>query len=180
MTQPPFRQGYQPLPPKRRSNGPIIALFGCGGLAVLAVVIIVVALIARNPATPIPRPTYTPYSYSPPTVGDGIPDALGGIWSGTITNAEDGGTTTARIVLLAGLSTGSVSYTDSSTTCSGLLTVQESTSTKVTLRETITTGRTDCPDGYMMLYPGGSTTRYEWRENRSDTTPSWRGTLTKQ
>jgi predicted Ser/Thr protein kinase len=179
MTQPPFQQPYQP--PPKRSKGPIIAAVGCGGLAVLAIIVFAVAVIvgANNPS---PGSTYTPYSYNPPTSGTtgGIPSDLNGTWTGTITNSSDSGqTNNAKIVLFGGLSTGSVTYTSATTTCSGLLTLQESTAYKVTLKETITIGRSDCQDGYVLLYPSSSFTRYEWRASLSDTSPTWTGTLTK-
>jgi hypothetical protein len=180
MTQPPFRQGYQP--PPKSSKGPVIAAVGCGGLAVLAIIIFVVAVIvgANNPR---PHYTYTPFSYSPPTFNNpnGVSSDLGGTWTGTITSSSDGSKTwNAKIVLFAGLSTGSVTYSGTTKTCTGLLTLQESTSYKTTLKETITVGRSDCSDGYVQLYPGNSSTRYEWRGYLSDTSPSWSGTLTKQ
>jgi serine/threonine protein kinase len=182
MTPPPFQQGY-PQPRRRSSSGPIIAMVGCGGLVVLLIVIFAVAVIANSPSRP--QYTSTPYSssYSPPTLGnsDGIPAELGGTWSGTITSTKDSTKTwDAKIVLFSGLSTGSVTYTGTTKTCTGLLTMQERTSYKVTLRETITVGRTDCSDGYVQLYPGSSSTRYEWRGYLSDISPSWSGTLTKQ
>jgi hypothetical protein len=180
MTQPPFRQGYQP-PPRRSSKGPIIAMVGCGGLAVMAIIIFVVAVLVGR-SNPQPTDTYTPFSYGPTTSNpNGISSDLGGTWSGTITSAKDSTKTwDAKIVLFAGLSTGSVTYTGTSKICSGLLSMQESTSYKVTLKETITIGRSDCSDGYVQLYPGSSSTRYEWREDPSDGSPSWSGTLTKQ
>ena len=183
MTQPPFRQGHPPQPPPRRSsNGPIIAMVGCGGLIVLAIIIFIVAVLVGR-THPRPTYTYTPFSYSPPTFSNpnGISSELGGTWSGTITSAKDSAKTwAAKITLVSGLSTGTITYTGTTKICTGLLTVQSSSSYKATLKETIVTGRSDCSDGYVQLYPASSTARYEWRGYLSDTSPSWTGTLTKQ
>jgi hypothetical protein len=182
MTQPPFPQGYPP--PPKRSKAPVIAAVGCGGLVLLAVVIFAVSVIvaaAKGPTTTDYTPP--PYSFSPPplTNPDGIPADLGGTWTGSIVSSSDSSKTwDAKIVLFEGLSTGSVSYTGTTKTCSGLLTLQDSTSDKTTLKETITIGRSDCSDGYVQLYPGSSSVRYEWRGAISDTTPSWSGTLTNE
>jgi serine/threonine protein kinase len=184
MTQPPFHQGYPPQPPPRRSsNGPIIAMVGCGSLVVLAIIIFVVAVLVGRSHPQQPTYTYTPFSYSPPTYSgsNGISSELGGTWSGTITSSKDSTKTwAAKITLFSGLSTGTVTYTGVTKTCTGLLTVQSSSSYKATLKETIVSGRTDCSDGYVQLYPASSTARYEWRGYLSDTSPSWSGTLTKQ
>jgi predicted Ser/Thr protein kinase len=183
MTAPPFRQGYQP--PPKSSKGPLIAAIGCGSLAVLVIIIFVVAVIVGKSNPRPPSYTYTPYSYSPPTYNNlnpnGVSSELGGTWTGTITSASDSSKTwNAKIVLFAGLSTGSVTYSGTTKTCTGLLTLQTSTSYRTTLKETISVGRSECSDGYIQLYPGSTSTRYEWRGYLSDTSPSWTGTLTKQ
>jgi hypothetical protein len=147
------------------------------------IIIFVVAVIVGKSNPQRPRYTYTPYSYSPPTYSNpnGVSSELGGTWTGTITSASDSSKTwNAKIVLFSGLSTGSVTYTGVTKTCTGLLTLTTSTSYRTTLKETISVGRSDCSDGYIQLYPASTSIRYEWRGYLSDTSPSWTGTLTKQ
>jgi serine/threonine protein kinase len=197
MTQPPMQMGggmgQPPMqaypPPQRRSNGPIIAAIGCGALVILVLIIVIVAVVANSggssDSTTSAAPPYT-YSPSPtdsPTESTGtdtVPSAFNGIWNGTI-GKTDGAKDKARFSLFTGLSSGLVSYynTSGTTICTGLLHVYSATDTKLVLRETILTNKDKCTDGYDTLYAdSGSSLRYEWRETLSSTV-DWTGTLSK-
>ncbi len=191
MTPPPMAMPVYPQQ-RRRSNGPIIAGIGCGALILLVVIIVVVAVIANgggsgssDSTTSAAAPTDT--SLTSPTDspgfgggGDTVTDAFNGIWNGTITKT-DGSTDKARITLFSGLSTGLVSYlnTSGTTICTGTLHVESATDSKIVLSENILTNSDKCANGYDTLYSqSDGSVRYEWQVSQTGSV-DWKGTLNK-
>jgi eukaryotic-like serine/threonine-protein kinase len=103
------------------------------------------------------------------------PATLTGNWSGQVHQAGPVLTVIVRISLPAGSATGTISYPQLS--CSGRLAIVAVAERKVTLDQTIASGRANCPDGVITLVsqPAGTATFTFLRANGGNPT----GTLTR-
>jgi len=77
------------------------------------------------------------------------PAALAGSWSGQVRQASPALTVSVRISLPAGSATGTITYRQLG--CSGRLAIVAVAARKVTLDQTIVSGRGKCPDGVITL-----------------------------
>ncbi|MFB4303394.1 serine/threonine-protein kinase [Actinomadura sp. NTSP31] len=195
--RPPMQPPMQPPPPptygppsgKSSSPGPAIAI-GCGVLALIVLigVVVLVVIAANSDDDAGPSPTSTSI-YTPPT-DDETPTTsarggLVGVWDGTgyQPGAPSGHQNfTAKFALVYTYGTATYDYNGAQPTCYtklSLLSGDESSS-MVEYQETPMAGqeRSNCAPGYVrFVAPGGSTMRWEWRENRSDPTASASGTV---
>jgi hypothetical protein len=185
--QPPMQQPPYGPPPRKSSAGPIIAI-GCGVLALIVIVVVVViAIAAANSDNDDPTPTYT-NTYTPPGGDESSPPStsrggLVGVWEGTGYQpgvAAGSRNFSAKFALVYTYGTATYDYSGSQPTCYTKLSLLsgDENSSMVEYQETPMAGqKTDeCAPGYVrFVSPGGSTMRWEWRENRSDPTASASG-----
>lgn len=175
-----------PAPARGGSKGPIIAAVGCGTLALLAVVLLLVlAAIGSQVDNPTTTPSYPPPSidYTPPTFSTpfgryGAHPDFAGTWTGKGFQTEPKPSTwNIKITLSANRALGNVEYGDGA--CTGFLTVRSSDSTTTEASELVSGN--DCEvTGYLTLkLIGTDTMRYEWKKYSSDTRPAATGTLTR-
>ena len=120
---------------------------------------------AQTGATRLPTPL--PSARAPAT--------LTGTWSGQVHQTGPVLTVIVRISLPAGSATGTITYPQLS--CSGRLAIVQVAKRKVTLDQTIASGRAVCPDGVITLVsrPAGTVAFTFLRGNGSNPT----GTLTR-
>jgi hypothetical protein len=103
------------------------------------------------------------------------PASLTGSWAGPIHQNDPVLTVSVRISLPARSATGAISYP--SLSCSGKLAIVSVGSDRVTLDQTISSGRSNCPDGVITMISGpGATVAFTFqRPGGSNPT----GTLTR-
>jgi hypothetical protein len=103
------------------------------------------------------------------------PATLTGNWSGQVHQTGPVLTVIVRISLPAGSATGTIAYPQLS--CSGRLAIVAVAERKITLDQTIASGRENCPDGVITLVsrPAGTVAFTFLRANGSNPT----GTLTR-
>jgi len=84
------------------------------------------------------------------------PASLAGSWAGQVRQTDPVLTVSVRISLPAGSATGTITYP--SLSCSGTLAIASVASDRLTLVQTIGSGRANCPDGVITLVsgPGGT------------------------
>ncbi|MFC4052153.1 serine/threonine-protein kinase [Actinomadura syzygii] len=194
---PPMRHPVPPgpgfAPPKQSSSaGPIIAI-GCGALALIVIIAIVaIAVVAANNDDPDPTPTYLPPStYTPSETPSSRVTSGGllGVFDGDGNQPAAGsGHTTFQVRFALLYTSGTARYTypsgsqDNCYTRLSLLSGDQS-SEKVEYQETPMAGMDpkECASGYITFIPssGGSTLRWEWRQNRTEPTASAYGTVSK-
>ncbi|MFA1545661.1 serine/threonine-protein kinase [Actinomadura chokoriensis] len=183
--------GFGPPPRQSSSAGPIIAI-GCGALALIVIlVVVVVVIIAANSDDPDPDPYPLPttQTYTQPT-DIPTPRATGGLvgnFTGDGKQPDAGaGHTDFEVKFSLIYTTGVATYTYPSGAqdkCYTRLSLLSSEEDKVEYRETPMAGMDpkECAAGYVTFIPSSSGTsmRWEWRQNQSDTTAGAYGTVSK-
>jgi eukaryotic-like serine/threonine-protein kinase len=116
---------------------------------------------ASQPATgespPITRPASASASKSPaPSATATIPATLAGSWSGLLTQTNPADTFGVTVALSAGAASGTVTYSGTSFSCTGDLSVVSSDGTTVTMNQVIVKGTKTCADGVVTVKPDTS------------------------
>ena len=147
----------QPAPIRSRS-GVIIWVVAC---AVCVIAIVVAAVFVFRPRPRPGAPTSTTPQVSTtrlprPLPSASAPAALAGSWAGPIHQTNPQLTVSVRISLPASSATGTITYP--SLQCSGRLAIVSVGDGTLTLDQTISSGRENCPDGVvkMVAGPGGT------------------------
>ena len=147
----------QPAPIRSRS-GVIIWVVAC---AVCVIAIVVAAVFVFRPRPRPGAPTSTTPQVSTtrlprPLPSASAPAALAGSWAGPIHQTNPQLTVSVRISLPASSATGTITYP--SLRCSGRLAIVSVGDGTLTLDQTISSGRENCPDGVvkMVAGPGGT------------------------
>jgi hypothetical protein len=83
-----------------------------------------------------------------------IPRSFAGSWSGRATQQTD--VFTVRIKLVHGASTGSIRYSGTAFSCTGLLSPVAEAGGALTMHQSITVGRQTCANGVVTLRPGAA------------------------
>ena len=169
---------HRPPAPARSRSGVVLWSVACA-VCVLAIAAGAVYIFAR----PHPAAGGQPGADGSGTLPAGAttlpsaraPATLTGNWSGQVHQTGPVLTVIVRISLPAGSATGTISYPQLS--CSGRLTIVAVAERKVTLDQTIASGRANCPDGVITLVsqPAGTVTFTFLRANGGNPT----GTLTR-
>jgi hypothetical protein len=136
------------LPARPRRSGPAPLLWA-GACVLCLLAIAAAALFLTRKPTAAGRP-------APATGGRGtspvrIPATISGIWSGTVHQTHPSLSVTVRIFL--GSESGNVAYP--ALDCTGNLAVVSASPRKLLVRQTISTGRSNCEDGLITLVPQG-------------------------
>jgi eukaryotic-like serine/threonine-protein kinase len=147
----------QPAPIRSRS-GVIIWAVACA-VCVIAIVVAAVFVFRPRPgpaasttATPRVNATRLPR----PLVSASAPAALTGSWAGPIHQTDPQLTVSVRISLPPRSATGTIAYP--SLQCSGKLAIVSVGDGTLTLDQTISSGRENCPDGVVKMASGPSGT----------------------
>ncbi|QKG20998.1 serine/threonine-protein kinase [Actinomadura verrucosospora] len=187
--QQPMQQPPSYGPPPAKSNSPALPIaIGCGVLALIAVIGVVVFVIIASSSddNPDPLPTRSIYTPSPDDSPTGSTrGGLVGVWNGTgyQPSAPSGHQSfKAEFALVYTHGTAKYDYGNIQPTCYTNLTLLsgDETSTYVEYQETPMAGQQtkDCAAGYVrFVNPGGSSMRWEWRQVRSAVSPSAYGTV---
>ena len=149
----------QPAPIRSRS-GVIIWAVAC---AVCVIAIVVAAVFVFRPRPKPAAPTATTPQVNAtrlpqPLASASAPAALAGSWAGPIHQTNPQLTVSVRISLPARSATGTITYP--SLQCSGKLAIVSVGDGTLTLDQTISSGRENCPNGVVKLAsgPGGTVT----------------------
>jgi serine/threonine protein kinase len=196
------RAAVRPVPEPQARPGPgprrnrprrAVTIWWAIGIAVCITAIAVAIRAAQNQsgpqaATTKPAPTIQPDGRTSrsdrppgsPTPAPTIPAALGGNWSGQVTQTTPAGTFTIDILLSlpSGTSGGTSHYSGTTTTftCSAVLSLVSDLADTLTLSQTAL--KAPCEPGKVTLTPGpGGTLRYSFSGQGA---PPATGTLTKQ
>jgi hypothetical protein len=157
--QPPSRRPPSRRPPPRRPpprhRRMRTAAWIAVGVACLIAVVAAAVTIGMGPGAGHPngagvisrsaKPGHTPLA---------LPALFAGNWSGTVHQTDPVLSTTVRISLTAGSTTGSVTYPDLG--CSGTLSLTASMPGKLTLAQKIQVGSRKCANGVITLASGAS------------------------
>ncbi|MBD2895944.1 Serine/threonine-protein kinase PknD [Actinomadura sp. RB99] len=183
--QPPM--AYGPPPAKSSSPGPAIAI-GCGVLALIALIGVVVFVIIAANNSDDADPTPTSSIYTPPTESSPTGSSQGGlvgVWNGD--GYQPGAPAghqnfKAEFALVYTHGTAKYDYGSVQPTCYTNLALLsgDETSSYVEYQETPMAGQKteNCAPGYVrFVNPGGSTMRWEWRQTRDAVSPSASGTV---
>ena len=166
----------QPAPIRSRS-GVIIWAVAC---AVCVIAIVVAAVFVFRPRPKPAAPTATTPQVNAtrlptPLPSASVPAALAGSWAGPIHQTSPQLTVSVRISLPPRSATGTITYP--SLQCSGTLAIVSVGDGTLTLDQTISSGRENCPDGVVKMAsgPGGTVAFTFLRPGGSNPT----GTLTR-
>ncbi len=140
--------------PQREARGARTGLLA--GVAVVVVVLIgvTVFLLLQGPGTPLrPATASRTQSHSPapsakPSPSATTPATLAGTWAGIVRQPPTD-TYHVSVTLKAHSAQGTVSYSGTGFGCSGILTLQHATSTKLTMNQNVTTGT--CENGNVTI-----------------------------
>jgi eukaryotic-like serine/threonine-protein kinase len=91
-----------------------------------------------------------------PSAAPTIPSTLAGSWSGSVTQTNPSDTFSVTVALDPGSTTGTVTYSGTSFTCSGDLRVASAAGSTITLDQTIVKGTQTCANGTVTVKPGQS------------------------
>jgi hypothetical protein len=147
----------QPAPIRSRS-GIIIWVAACA-ICVLAIVVAAVFVFRPRPRPSAPTTT-TPQVNATrlprPLSSASVPASLAGSWAGPVHQTNPQLTVSVRISLPARSATGTITYP--SLECSGKLAIVSVGDGTVTLDQTISSGRENCPNGVVRMAtgPGGT------------------------
>ena len=152
----------QPAPIRSRSGAVIWAAACAVCVAAIAAGAVFVLRARPGPAAAQPGPlsTATPQvnatTLPRPLPSASAPAALAGSWAGPIHQTGPVLTVSVRISLPARSATGTISYP--SLGCSGKLAIVSTGNGRITLDQTISSGRGNCPDGVVTVAagPGGT------------------------
>jgi serine/threonine protein kinase len=181
---PPPRAGYAPRPTRASSGtrGPVLAAVGCSVAFILIIVIAIVLAATARSGSDLPAPSDAA-STSPTGTHTSTTTAITreyeGSWAGTGYQTRPRAAHWAvHIDLAAGRRYGTVRYPE----CAGLLRVVSNSVDGLVLRQTITTGRSNCAaTGYVTLSkPGAASMRYAYADVADAPAPTATGTLYRQ
>jgi eukaryotic-like serine/threonine-protein kinase len=171
-----------PPPARRPRRGVVIwSASIAAGLVVIAVAVVVALqqmpghdtgknVAARSSTTPA-RTATTP---TPQSLGT-VPTSLAGSWSGQVSQTGPSDVFSVQLRLASGGSAGTVSYSGTSLSCSGSLTVLSSKPGSLKLNQVITHG--PCAGGVVLLTPGpNGTAGFSFQGKQG---PAATGTLTR-
>jgi eukaryotic-like serine/threonine-protein kinase len=178
--------------PRRNQHRRAVTIWWAVGIAVCIAAIAVAIRAAQNQsgpqaATTKPAPTNQPsHSDQPrgsPKPTPTIPAALGGNWSGQVTQTSSAGTVilNVQMSLPQGASAGTIHYSGTTTTfsCSDALSLVSDLGGTLTMNQAVMKGV--CQPGQVTLTPGsGSTLRYSFKGQGGTGVPPATGTLNKQ
>jgi eukaryotic-like serine/threonine-protein kinase len=170
-----------PPPARRPRRGVAIWAAGIAAGLVVVAVAVVVALgqmpghdtgknVATRSSTAPARTATTPT----PQLGT-VPATLAGSWSGQVSQTGPADVFSVRLRLAAGASAGTVTYSGTSLSCSGSLTVLSSKAGSLKLNQVITHG--PCAGGVVLLTPERNGTAVFSFQGKQG--PAATGTLTK-
>jgi len=123
-------------------------------------------------ATPSPNPTL------PASATATVPPALAGTWSGQARQTDPADIFSVRVTLIAGGHAGTISYSGTTFSCSGDLSMVSFSGGTLTMNQGIITGQTTCANGVVTLRQGSFGTLLFRFRGRSG--PAARGTLAKR
>ncbi|MBA9003398.1 hypothetical protein [Thermomonospora cellulosilytica] len=180
-----------PVPPPRRDPANVLILLVIVGTVVVALLGTFGYLLTQAGDDDEPEIRVTQAQVTPPPDPRAITEVFAGTWNGSgyyLNTKGDRRNFTATLTLTEGASTGVSTYTGYE--CTGRLSVESVTATRVVMYETITQGSEsggdceDAPTGYITLTLDSSgTVEYDWYSTRakmlSDDTAS-EATLTRQ
>jgi eukaryotic-like serine/threonine-protein kinase len=171
-----------PVAPPRRQRRRAVRIWLAGAAAAVVAAVVVVALVlqgaGQNTAssrTADPRPSLTGSKPPRPRPVVTVPSDLAGAWSGQVSQNGPADTFTVLVTLASGASTGTVTYSGTSLSCSGNLTVVSDSPGDLKLNQAITHG--PCAGGVVFLTAGPSgSVGFSFQGKQG---PAATGTLTK-
>jgi serine/threonine protein kinase len=167
-----------PPAPRPRRRVPVWAAIAVGVAAIAVAVVIALHQMPNNnaPKNVATGKTPTPTQVgAPPRPLSTVPATLAGSWSGQVSQNGPADVFMVGLSLTSGASTGTVSYSGTSLSCSGSLTVLSSQPGSLRLNQVITHG--PCAGGVVLLLAGpGDTARFSFQGKQG---PAATGTLTR-
>lgn len=177
----PERRGAHQQPARRWRAGQIAI---AGGVVVCALLVLLVVHLVQNTGTPRaasgntkdvdPATSAPATSLSPsPTSAPVTSSAFAGTWAGRV--SQPNGSYNVTVRLTAGSSVGSIRYSGSNLSCTGVLKLTASAAKQLTLSQSVSTG--PCLPGHVTLTKVGSgSVQFNFSESSG---PTASGTLSK-